>query len=62
MANENHEKTKESYEQQVFNEPLKRPEEQKQEQLFTLKFTVRAPKTKLKELKEFLIKGGYDYE
>lgn len=62
MANENHEITKESYEQQVFNEPLKRPEEQKQEQLFTLKFTVRAPKTKLKELKEFLIKGGYDYE
>ena len=34
----------------------------KQEEVFTLKFTVKATKVKLKELKEFLDNGGYDYE
>ena len=33
-----------------------------QEQILTLKFTVRGTKTKLKELKKFLEDGGYDYE
>lgn len=62
--NENHEITKESYEQleNVFNKPLEQPKEEKQEEILTLKFTVRATKIKLKELKEFLINGGYDYE
>lgn len=36
--------------------------EEKQEEILTLKFTVRGTRTKLKELKEFLINGGYDYE
>lgn len=64
VSNENHEITKESHEQleQVFNKPLERPEEQKQEPILTLKFTVKATRTKLKELKKFLEDGGYDYE
>lgn len=37
-------------------------EKQEQEEFFVLKFTVKATKTKLKELKEFLINGGYEYE
>lgn len=34
----------------------------KPEEILTLKFTVKATKTKLKELKQFLDKGEYDYE
>lgn len=33
-----------------------------QEQILTLKFTVRGTRTKLKELKKFLEDGGYEYE
>lgn len=64
VSNENHEITKESHEQleQVFNKPLERPEEQKQEPILTLKFTVKGTRTKLKELKKFLEDGGYNYE
>lgn len=64
ISNENHEITKESYEQleNVFDKPLEKPEEQKQEPILTLKFTVRGTRTKLKELKKFLEDGGYDYE
>lgn len=64
VSNENHEITKESHEQleQVFNKPLERPDEQKQEPILTLKFTVKGTRTKLKELKKFLEDGGYDYE
>lgn len=36
--------------------------EEKQEDILTLKFIVKATRTKLKELKEFLESGGYDYE
>lgn len=36
--------------------------EEKQEDILTLKFTVKGTRTKLKELKEFLENGGYDYE
>lgn len=43
-------------------EILQAPVETKQEEILTLKFTVKGTKTKLKELKEFLINGGYDYE
>ncbi len=36
--------------------------EEKQEDILILKFTVKGTRTKLKELKEFLKNGGYDYE
>lgn len=41
-------------------QPIAPPAEK--EPRLTLKFTVRATRSKLKELKEFLEKGGYDYE
>ena len=36
--------------------------EEKQEEVLTLKFTVRGTRTKLRALKEFLMNGGYEYE
>lgn len=62
--NKNHEITKESYEQleNVFNKPLEQPQEEKQEEILTLRFTVKSTRTKLRELKQFLENGGYDYE
>ena len=36
--------------------------EEKTEETLILKFTVRGTRTKLKELKQFLESGGYDYE
>lgn len=36
--------------------------EEKQEEILTLRFTVKGTRTKLKELKQFLESGGYDYE
>lgn len=62
--NGNHEITQKSYEQleNAFNKPLEQPKEEKQEEILTLKFTVRGTRTKLKELKQFLESGGYDYE
>ena len=36
--------------------------EEKQEEILTLKFTVKGTRSKLKELKKFLEEGGYDYE
>ena len=41
---------------------LQKPVEEKQEEILTLKFTVRGTRTKLRELKQFLESGGYDYE
>lgn len=41
---------------------LQSPIEEKQEEILTLKFTVKGTRTRLKALKEFLINGGYDYE
>lgn len=41
---------------------LQKPVEEKQEEILTLKFTVRGTRTKLKELKQFLESGGYYYE
>ncbi|MEE1379136.1 MAG: DUF1351 domain-containing protein [Clostridia bacterium] len=60
----NHEITQKGYEQleNVFNKPLEKPREEKQEEILTLRFTVRGTRTKLKELKQFLENGGYDYE
>ena len=62
--NGNHEITQKSYEQleNAFNKLLEQPKEEKQEEILTLKFTVRGTRTKLKELKQFLESGGYDYE
>lgn len=36
--------------------------ERKQEEVLTLRFTVKATRPKLRELKQFLENGGYDYE
>lgn len=41
---------------------LETPVEIKQEDILTLKFTVKGTRTKLRELKQFLEDGGYDYE
>lgn len=62
--NKAHEITQKSYEQleSVFNKPLEQPKEEKTEEILTLKFTVRGTRTKLRELKQFLESGGYDYE
>lgn len=62
--NKDHEITQKSYEQleSVFNKPLEQPKEEKTEGILTLKFTVRGTRTKLRELKQFLESGGYDYE
>nr|DAP65882.1 MAG TPA: Protein of unknown function (DUF1351) [Caudoviricetes sp.] len=46
-------------EQTILNAPVI---EKKTEEILTLKFTVRGTKTKLRELKQFLENGGYDYE
>lgn len=62
--NEKHEISRETYEEleNVMNKPLEIPKEEKQEDILTLRFTVRGTRTKLKELKKFLDDGGYDYE
>lgn len=62
--NENHEISQKSYEEveNVFNKPLEQPREEKQEEILTLRFTVKATRSKLKELKKFLEEGEYDYE
>lgn len=52
--------TKKTLDNFIIKEPT--IEKQEQEEFFVLKFTVKATKTKLKELKEFLISGGYEYE
>lgn len=46
-------------EQIILNAPLI---EEATEKILTLKFTVRGTRTKLKQLKQFLESGGYDYE
>lgn len=43
-------------------EILQAPIEEKQEEILTLRFVVKGTRTKLKELKQFLESGGYDYE
>lgn len=62
--NENHEISKNSHEQleSIFNKPLEQPKEETQEEILILRFTVKGTRTKLKELKNFLENGGYDYE
>lgn len=50
-----------STEQEILQAPTVE-EKQDQEEILTLKFTVRATRTKLIEIKKFLDNGGYDYE
>jgi len=61
--NQNHEISKRTHEEleDVFSKPLEQPKEEKEE-ILTLKFTVKGTRTKLRELKDFLENGGYDYE
>lgn len=56
------EATKKALNNFVAPEVLQTPVEEKQEEILTLKFTVKGTRTKLKELKQFLESGGYDYE
>lgn len=57
------ETAKESDKCVVSEEILEAPKVEKiAEEILTLKFTVKATRTKLKELKMFLENGGYDYE
>lgn len=41
---------------------IEAPKVEEQEEVLTLKVTVKGTRSKLKELKDFLIQGGYDYE
>lgn len=41
---------------------IEAPKIEEKEDILTLRFTVKATRTKLKELKNFLENGGYDYE
>lgn len=52
-------KSEEKVEETILQAPVI---EKKQEEILTLRFTVRGTRTKLKELKQFLESGGYDYE
>ena len=57
------EETKKALDNLIIPEILQAPVvEENKEELLTLKFTVRGTRTKLKELKQFLENGGYDYE
>lgn len=49
-------------ENNICQDALQAPTEEKQEEILTLKFTVKGTRTELKALKEFLINGGYVYE
>lgn len=65
--NENHEITKESYEEleDVFSKPLEQSkvEIKKDEEQFTVQFKVKhETKERIKKIKEFLDREGYDYE
>lgn len=57
------EETKKALDNFVVPKVLKAPViEGKTEEILTLKFTVRGTRTKLRELKQFLVNGGYEYE
>lgn len=56
------EEIKQSLDKFKTSEVLQAPIKEEQEEILTLKFTVRATRTKLKDLKQFLENGGYDYE
>lgn len=57
------EATKKALDNFVVPEVLQAPViEEKTEEILTLKFTVKGTRTRLRELKQFLENGGYDYE
>lgn len=66
IVRQNLEKEKESIKKAIkpFEEvnQLQAPVEEKKEKVYVSTFKVKATKTKLKELKQFLEDGGYDYE
>lgn len=53
--------TMEEVQEEVLTPPTMEPVEEPEEE-YTMKFSVTAPLSKLRELKEFLNKGGYKYE
>ena len=57
-----HVPTIEEVPQMKIDAPLTTPIAEEQEEILTLKFTVKGTRTKLRALKEFLINGGYEYE
>lgn len=57
-----HVPTIEEVPQMEIDAPLTTPIAEEQEEILTLKFTVKGTRTKLRALKEFLEKGNYDYE
>lgn len=57
-----HVPTIEEIPQMEIEAPLTVPVTEEQEEILTLKFTVKGTRTKLRALKEFLINGGYEYE
>ncbi len=59
---EQHVPTIEEVPQMEIEAPLTTPVAEEQEEILTLKFTVKGTRTKLRALKEFLEKGNYDYE
>lgn len=52
-------KSEEKVEETILQAPVV---EEKQEEILTLKFAVKGTRAKLKELKQFLESGGYEYE
>lgn len=52
-------KSEEKVEEAILQAPVI---EKKQEEILTLRFSVKGTRTKLRELKQFLESGGYDYE
>lgn len=46
----------------IVDNALQAPIVEEKKEILTLRFTVRGSRTKLKELKQFLENGGYDYE
>lgn len=57
-----HVPTIEEIPQMEIEAPLSAPVAEEQEEILTLKFTVKGTRTKLRALKEFLTNGGYQYE
>ena len=57
-----HVPTIEEVPQMKIDAPLTTPIAEEQEEILTLKFTVKGSRPKLRALKEFLINGGYEYE
>lgn len=61
-AEAEHVSTIEEVPQMEIEAPLTTPIAEEQEEILTLKFTVKGTRTKLRALKEFLTNGGYQYE